>query len=101
MDSVKGEVVDINFMYTTLKGEEEVIIQVPNNTFFLKPIQRIPGKLDVNLYEQLSSERPYDAWFAGFAEDHGGVMHMPATIPLALESPPARALATMADSYSD
>ncbi len=61
VDSVKGEVVDINFMYTTLKGEEGVVLQVPNNTFFLKPIQRIPGKLDVTLYEQLSSERPYDA----------------------------------------
>ena len=60
-DTIKGKVVDINFMYTTLNGEGNIVTQVPNNTFFLKPIQRIPGEGDVPLYEQLKSETPFNA----------------------------------------
>ena len=52
-DSLEGEVSDLNLMYTTLRGAEGDIIQIPNNQFFQKAIRRIPGKKDTDLYEQL------------------------------------------------
>lgn len=60
-DNLKGEVVDLNFMYTTLKNEEGQNIRVPNNTFFLKPIISEPGNKSVTLYDQLKSDTPFDA----------------------------------------
>ncbi len=52
-DSLEGEVTDLNLMYTTLAGEDGVIIQIPNNQFFQKAIRRIPGEKIKDLYEQL------------------------------------------------
>ena len=60
-DEIEGEVIDINFMFTSLKSEEGVITQVPNNTFFMKPVQRVLGEKNINLYEQLRSDGPFDA----------------------------------------
>ena len=60
-DNIEGEVIDINFMFTSLKGEGGVITQVPNNTFFMKPVQRVPGEKQLSLYDQLKSDTPYDA----------------------------------------
>lgn len=57
---IKGEVIDLNFMYTSLKNERNEIIQVPNNTFFLQPTVRTPGNQSVSLYEQLKSETSAD-----------------------------------------
>ncbi|MBN2344279.1 MAG: mechanosensitive ion channel [Deltaproteobacteria bacterium] len=60
-DSVKGHVIDINFMYTTMKTPEDAFVQVPNNTFFMKPVIRTPGKQSISLYEQLNSDSPFKA----------------------------------------
>ncbi|MBN2716089.1 MAG: mechanosensitive ion channel [Deltaproteobacteria bacterium] len=60
-DEIGGEVIDINFMFTSLKSEDGVITQVPNNTFFMKPVQRVPGEKNITLYEQLQSDKPFNA----------------------------------------
>ncbi|MBN2529395.1 MAG: mechanosensitive ion channel [Deltaproteobacteria bacterium] len=59
-EAVKGEVVDINFMFTTLKSDGNLLTQIPNNIFFMKPILRSPGEVEVPLYEQLKSDKPFD-----------------------------------------
>jgi small-conductance mechanosensitive channel len=43
-EPVSGEVVDINYLYTTLRAEDGSLFQVPNNQFFQKTIQRVPRK---------------------------------------------------------
>ncbi|MBN2344278.1 MAG: mechanosensitive ion channel [Deltaproteobacteria bacterium] len=55
---VKGMVVDINFLYTTFKIEDNLQVQVPNKTFFFQPIIRAQGDETVSLYEQLKSDKP-------------------------------------------
>lgn len=57
-DNVKGEVIDLNFMYTTLRKEENEIVQVPNNTFFVKPVLRVVSGEEVSLYDQLHADKP-------------------------------------------
>lgn len=59
-DEIKGAVVDINFVFTTLKGEEGTYAQIPNNTYFMKPMLRTPGKRTITLYEQLQADAPYN-----------------------------------------
>ncbi len=59
-DSIKGKVIDLNLMFTTLSEQDGVIIQVPNNQFFQKAIQRIPGKAKRDLYEQLKQPDRFD-----------------------------------------
>lgn len=58
-NAVKGEVIDINFMFTSLKDKDNRIVQVPNKTFFCKTIVKNPGSQDISLYEQLKSDKPY------------------------------------------
>ncbi len=55
-DGVSGEAVDLNLMFTTLRTEEDDLIQIPNNLFFQKVIRRKRGKENVSLYEQLLKE---------------------------------------------
>lgn len=40
---IKGRVVNFNMLHTTLEGDDGVLIQVPNNLFFQKPVKRRPG----------------------------------------------------------
>lgn len=55
-ETVKGRVVDLNLIFTTLKDEEGYFYQVPNNMFFQKVIRRKAGaRTPVSLAEQLSS----------------------------------------------
>lgn len=55
---VDGEVIDINFMYTSFKNQDDYIVQVPNRTFWFKPIIKKPGNKNRSLYEQLKSDIP-------------------------------------------
>ena len=58
--TVKGEVIDINFLFTTFKIEENKVVQIPNKTFLFKPVIRAYGEESISLYEQLKSDRPAD-----------------------------------------
>lgn len=59
-EPIVGRVVDLNFVYTTLKGEDGRLLQIPNNLFFQKVIKRRPNPVDVTLAAQLSSRQPAD-----------------------------------------
>jgi small-conductance mechanosensitive channel len=39
-DPVRGEVMDLNPVYTTLRAEDGGTLQVPNNLFFQKALKR-------------------------------------------------------------
>jgi small-conductance mechanosensitive channel len=54
--NIKGKAVNFNLIYTTLRGEDGTLIQVPNNLFFQKPVKRVPGEGKVGLDEQLMKE---------------------------------------------
>ncbi len=56
-DPIKGRVVDLNFVYTTLQDEEGRLLQIPNNLFFQKMIKRRINPLPVTLAAQLSSKQ--------------------------------------------
>ncbi|RRJ96639.1 mechanosensitive ion channel family protein [Opitutaceae bacterium TAV4] len=54
---VRGKVVNLNFVYTTLRDEDGRLIQVPNNMFFQKIIKRRrAGDGSVSLSEQLTRQ---------------------------------------------
>lgn len=57
-DSLSGNVVDLNLIYTTLRADDGMLIQVPNSTFFQKPIKRKPGIEPIDLWDQLLSKEP-------------------------------------------
>lgn len=57
-DSVAGKVVDLTFMYTTLRTETGGYVQVPNNMFFQKIFTRKAGTTSVGLSDQLRQEKP-------------------------------------------
>jgi len=42
-DSLKGKVVDLNLLLTTLREEDGALVHLPNNTFFQKATRRHPG----------------------------------------------------------
>lgn len=54
---VRGKVVNLNFVYTTLRDEDGRLVQVPNNMFFQKIIKRRrAGDGSVSLSEQLTRQ---------------------------------------------
>ena len=57
-DNLSGNVVDLNLMYTTLRCDDGMLIQIPNSTFFQKPIKRKPGLEPIDLWDQLLSNEP-------------------------------------------
>lgn len=59
--NIKGEVIDINFLFTTVEIETNRVVQIPNKTFFFKPIIRAQGIESISLYEQLKSDKPHDS----------------------------------------
>lgn len=56
--NVKGRVVDLNLIFTTLKTEDGDEIKIPNNLFFQKVIRKKTGDGKVTLAEQLYEESP-------------------------------------------
>ncbi len=61
-EAISGQVVDINFMYTTLRSEDGKMTAVPNSMFVQKLIRRTPLRRGPKrtLAEQLESEEALD-----------------------------------------
>jgi small-conductance mechanosensitive channel len=55
---LRGQVIDFNLLFTTLRDEQGDMIQVPNNQFFQNSFRLRPGKRTVELREQLEKEAP-------------------------------------------
>lgn len=52
-EPTRGEVIDLNFLYTTLRGEDGSVFQVPNNMFFQKVLKRHRGTRATPVADQL------------------------------------------------
>lgn len=52
-DEYRGKVVNFNLIFTTLETDDGLLLQVPNNTFFLRPIMRKKGVCKIALQDQL------------------------------------------------
>ncbi len=72
-EPVKGKVVDLNFLYTTLQAADGALFQIPNNLFFQKSLKRRRSLVPVSLAEQLNRREAAPA-----AIDPGSVMAKPA-----------------------
>ena len=59
-DSIKGKVIDLNLMFTTLLREDDEMIQIPNNFFFQKATIRKPGKETMDVEQQLTRKGMVD-----------------------------------------
>jgi small-conductance mechanosensitive channel len=59
-EPITGRVVDLNFIYTTLKDGDGRLVQIPNNLFFQKVIKRRVNPVPVTLAAQLSSRQLAD-----------------------------------------
>ena len=57
-EPVRGKVVDLNFIYTTLRCEDGSHMQVPNNLFFQKVLKRRASGGSISLVAQLNSRTP-------------------------------------------
>jgi small-conductance mechanosensitive channel len=57
-EPVHGKVVDLNFIYTTLRCDDGSDLQVPNNLFFQKVLKRRHGGGSISLTAQLNSRTP-------------------------------------------
>ncbi len=57
-DGVKGRVIDLTFMFTTLREEDGALVRVPNVQFFQKNTRCYPGDQVVELDEQLRRDEP-------------------------------------------
>ena len=57
-DNVKGKVVDLTLLYTSLRAEEGDLYQVPNNMFFQKIFLRREGSKQMDLGAQLLKTKP-------------------------------------------
>jgi small-conductance mechanosensitive channel len=52
-DDYRGKVVNFNMIFTTLETDDGLLLQVPNNTFFQRPIMRKKGSWQIGLQDQL------------------------------------------------
>ena len=52
-DDFRGKVVNFNMIFTTLETDDGMLLQVPNNTFFQRPILRKKGTWHIGLQDQL------------------------------------------------
>jgi small-conductance mechanosensitive channel len=59
-DKLRGRVIDFSLIFTTLRDEDGSLLQVPNNTFFQKPIRRIVGTQTRTLDQQADREQPME-----------------------------------------
>jgi len=58
LDQLKGKVIDLSMVFTTLEVNPGETILVPNNTFFQKPFRRKIGTVTVDLDYQLRQDLP-------------------------------------------
>ncbi len=59
-EPVRGRVVDLNFVFTTLRCEDGGVLQIPNNLFFQKVVKRHRGTSTISLVEQLNAREAAD-----------------------------------------
>jgi|SRR5580692_2557839 small-conductance mechanosensitive channel len=57
-EPVYGKVIDLNFLYTTLRCDDGSDMQIPNNFFFQKVLKRRHGGGSISLTTQLNSRTP-------------------------------------------
>lgn len=57
-ESVKGRVVDLSMIFTTLESGEGETVMIPNNTFFQRIFKRRAGRNTSGLGEQLRQPAP-------------------------------------------
>ena len=57
-EPVKGRVIDLNFIYTSLDAGDGTVMQVPNNLFFQKVLRRRRAMAAVSPSEHLRAKRP-------------------------------------------
>lgn len=57
-EEIRGRVIDLNLLYTTLEIDETSTMQIPNNLFFQKAIKRRKGASTTSLIEQLRNPSP-------------------------------------------
>jgi small-conductance mechanosensitive channel len=57
-DNVKGRVVDLSLIFTTLQVSEDETVMVPNNTYFQRVFKRRAGRHTTGLAEQLRQNEP-------------------------------------------
>lgn len=60
-EPVKGRVVDLNFIYTSLETDDGAVMQVPNNLFFQKVLRRRHSAAPVSLASQIRAKTPTPA----------------------------------------
>ena len=60
-DGVKGRVIDLSLMFTTLEVGTDETVLVPNNTFFQRIFRRRAGTVSVGLDYQLGQPDPMHA----------------------------------------
>lgn len=59
-EDVRGRVVDLNLVFTTLKTEEGDEVKIPNNLFFQKILRKKDGQGSISLAEQIYEKKPAD-----------------------------------------
>lgn len=57
-EPVRGKVIDLNFIYTTVRSDDGSDLQIPNNLFFQKVLKRRHGGGAISLATQLNSRKP-------------------------------------------
>lgn len=57
-DPVKGRVIDLNFIYTSLDAGDGTVMQIPNNLFFQKVLRRRHAATAVSAAAHLRTKRP-------------------------------------------
>jgi small-conductance mechanosensitive channel len=55
---VRGRVIDLNFIFTTLRAADGGLVQIPNNFFLQRVVKRHPASIGVALADQLTAARP-------------------------------------------
>ncbi len=55
---LKGRVIDLNVLYTTLEVAPNETVLVPNNTFFQAPFKRRMGNMAIGLDHQFAQSQP-------------------------------------------
>ncbi len=55
--NVKGRVVDLGFVFTTLETAPNETVMIPNNTFFQGPFRRKAGSVTVGLDQHLRAQQ--------------------------------------------
>ena len=58
-DNVKGRVIDLSLVFTTLEVTKGETVLIPNNTFFQKIFKRRAGHTRIELDYQLGREQPH------------------------------------------